>query len=112
MNRDEMISALDLKRVVNIDDVILKPDQVLMQSISPNKSTLILPDELIMSSNSMLKIIKVGDGVKFYKPGHIVLDWGSDKGFSYYYKGDSKFIMTDQYNIKLVVEEGNYDINK
>jgi hypothetical protein len=102
------IEALDVSRVKFVENMIIKPNYVLIEVISLSKSGLLLPDNVRNGIFSRYEIIKVGSNVKDYTNGDIVVDLMMS-GVEYLSKGDRKFILSDSYNILIAVKPVNYD---
>lgn len=101
------IEALDISRVKNVTELIIKPNYVLIQVINNSQSGLILPDN-VGGGALIYKIIKVGSNINTIEVGDIVIDL-TFGGVEYMTRGDEKYILSDVYNILLASKLDNYD---
>jgi len=102
------VEALNLGSIKDVDKLSIRPEGILIETVKPKESKIILPEGQGISSVTRLEIIKVGDKVEDYKVGDVVLDFMRDHGLNYYYKDDRNFVLTDKHNIALSTEKENY----
>lgn len=91
----------------------LNPGNVLLK-IHRKKRNIILPDEDInVNSESIAsdyaEIVAVGPDIKDLKPGDIVLDFGSVKGFEY---NDEFYGVALRLMLTLAVDKDNFDLKR
>jgi hypothetical protein len=106
------IEALDVSKVKVIEDMIIKPNHVLIEVINMSKSGLLLPSNIRSNILDKFEVIKVGESVNMVKVGDIIVDLMLGNA-EYLYTdkehGDRKFILVDVYNVLIAVNPGNYD---
>jgi hypothetical protein len=110
--KSSQVEALDVSKIIKIEDMIIKPNHVLIEIKSLSKSGLLLPDNVRNNILSRYEIIKVGDNVASFKTGYVVVDLmlsGAEYLYTDKSKGDRKFILIDSYNVLIAVTPENYD---
>lgn len=109
--KNEKIDALDVSKVKNVTDLIIKPNHVLIMIKEFNKSTLILPAGA-RTDTTVWEIVKVGDNVpKQYEVGQYVIDL-SLSNIEYMTKGEERYILADSYNLLLTCNKDNYEFGE
>lgn len=101
------IEALDLSKVVNVENMIIKPGHVLIKVVEKARSGLVLPANVRNEATARMEIVKVGSAVKDYKAGDIIIDIQTNN-MEYMFKGDDRYMVCDVYNIILAVNPDNY----
>lgn len=105
--KSDSIDALDLGKVIDLSKLIIKPNHVLIEIVELTKSNLLLPTHLSSSVKSKAVIYKVGETVKGYSAGDIVLDINYNN-VEFITQGDNKYILCDVYNVVLATSPDNY----
>lgn len=108
-NKKDMVEALDISKVIDVDKLVIKPNMVLISVESVSKSGLLLPAGVRAGVGTSHVIKKIGSGVKDYSIGDLVLDMNFS-GANFYTKGDEKYIVCDVYNLILVTPKSNYNV--
>jgi hypothetical protein len=112
MNNSEQqqVRALNLKEIVDVSKLNIRPDSILIKSIRSNESEIILPNGVNHANITILEVIKVGDKVDTIKVGDIIIDFVNESNVSFYYKKDDNYLLTDKYNVSLWTTKENYDV--
>ena len=104
-----MIETLDISKVIDVNELVIKPNDVLISVESTSKSGLLLPAGVRAGVGTNHIIKKVGDNVKVYSVGDIVLNM-TFGGANYYTRGEEKYIICEAYNLLLVCKKDNYNV--
>lgn len=106
----EDLGYIDISGVINLDEVIIKPNMVMVKVVSDIKSDIIIPDKIRSDMSDNYVIYKLGSNVQNvsgYKLGDVVFDMNM-AGAALYRHGEDLYVLIDQYNLKLVTAANNY----
>ena len=109
MDKKDMIETLDISKVIDVNELVIKPNMVLISVESASKSGLLLPAGVRGGIGTRHVIMKLGENVKGYYEGDVVIDMQFG-GACFYTKGDDKYILCDAYNLLLVCDKNNYNV--
>jgi hypothetical protein len=101
------ILSLDLKNIINVEALPLKPKSILLKAVSSGNTGLIDTSGRVIGTDSYWKVVKVGDEVKLAKPEDIILDFNS-QGANYLSKGKDSYIVINDYNLEIWTDPSNY----
>ena len=104
----EVMQATVIDDIIDINKLIIKADQILCRVDVENKTGLIIPDSVKDSTITRVSwvIIKVGDAVKEYKPGMVLVDFVESAVDLLNHNGDGYGII-GQYSVKLATTADN-----
>ena len=103
----EELGYIDISGVVDLNEVIIKPNMVMVKVVSEIKSDLVIPDAVRSELSDNYIIYKLGKNVTDYMVGDIVFDM-SMANAGLYKHSDTLYILIDQYNLKMVTGNDNY----
>jgi hypothetical protein len=105
--QNDMVNVLKVE-ADSLDQLIIKDEAVIVEVINASKAGLILDNSSTTSlANTALiswTVAHVGDGVKKYKVGDQIFDL-NERMASFFELGERKFILTDEYSIKIGVRK-------
>lgn len=102
------VYALELSDIKSIDGLKLKSDHILIEVIRKPSSIIVLNSATSANSgNVKWVIVKVGDKVKDFAIGDMVLDINHNGLLKFYSKGEKNYILTDQYTVVLATTSDN-----
>lgn len=105
--------SADISMIKDVSKLIIKHDEVLIKREVKSNINLILAEGTVSSSLDVLTIIKIGEGVKGYEVGDIVLDVLNPKGVSYMHRKvngkEENYAKTNVYNINLATKIDNIE---
>ena len=100
--------ALELNGIKSIDGLKLKPDHVLIEVVRKPSSIIVLNNaNSANSGNVKWEIVKVGERVKDFAVGDIVLDINYNGLLKFYSKGEKNYVLTDQFTLVLATTSDN-----
>lgn len=104
--KQSMVEVLDISRVKNVQEMFIKPNNVLIKIINNSTSGLILPNGV---GTSIIKyvIAKVGSNTNQFEVGDIVINLDFS-GADFISHNDDKYLLVDYYNIRIAVKPDNY----
>lgn len=103
----EELGYIDISGILDLNEVIIKPQMVIVKVVSSVKSDIIIPDKVRSDMSDNYVIFKLGTAVTGYCVGDIVFDMNM-AGAALYRHGEDLYVLIDQYNLKLVASSNNY----
>lgn len=96
----------NLNKIKDVTKLGIKANHVLIEVVEGEKSPLLLPAGT-RTNNELLVVKAVGEAVKSISVGDYVIDISG--AVSMYEKNDTRYMITDVYNIVLYVTPDNYE---
>lgn len=108
MSKEGQIEVLDISKIKDISKINIKPNYVLLKTITLSKSGLILPEHAAASASVRKVIVAlVGANVSTVKVGDIIVDM-TYGGAEFLTHGEDKYTLCDAYNVLISVSPDNY----
>jgi len=103
----EELGYIDISGVVDLNEVVIKPNMVMVKVVSEIKSDIIIPDAVRSELSDNYIIFKLGTNVVGYNLGDVVFDMNMN-GAALYRHGEDLYVLVDSYNLKMVTASNNY----
>jgi hypothetical protein len=103
----EELGYIDISGVIDLNEVVIKPQMVMVKVVSEVKSDIIIPEKIRSDMSDNYVIFKLGTAVVGYNLGDIVFDMNM-AGAALYRHGEDLYVLIDQYNLKMVTTANNY----
>lgn len=101
------LGYIDISGVVDLNEVVIKPNMVMVKVVSDIKSNLVIPDAVRSELSDNYIIFKLGSNVVGYNLGDVVFDMNMN-GAALYRHGEDLYVLVDVYNLKMVTASNNY----
>ncbi len=101
------LGYIDISGVVDLNEVVIKPNMVMVKVVSDIKSNLVIPDAVRSELSDNYIIFKLGLNVTGYCLGDVVFDMNMN-GAALYRHGEDLYVLVDVYNLKMVTASNNY----
>lgn len=108
--KSNRVEAIVIDDVKDINELVIKGDEVLIQVELKNDTGLIIPDHLKESSITKVKwsVIKIGKAVKDYEVGDLIIDF-NENGALFLNYNKVGYIVVNSYSIRLATKAGNLE---
>lgn len=108
MSKENQIEVLDISKVKDVSRISIKPNSVLLKTITLSKSGLILPEHAMAASSTRKVVVAlIGKNVTSLSVGDIIVDM-TYGGAEFLVHGEDKYTLCDAYNVLISVSPDNY----